>query len=199
VGVDAVIIFHGQVLGHEGDAVLGLAFVESGEGEDVAGSIPILVDQHEDLLSLVVLHFQDQLAKGGTIVGSLGYRNIQLDEVLGAGLAKAARDVALSVVGREEGVPFLISGVELEDIHQVEGKVGVGGKGGKVEDSPNHGLGYSLRILFTVDVDNSESRVAGPVSRGGCLGGRGGRFSFLLTVPQLLGLESKSESVARVG
>jgi len=194
-----VIVFHGQVLGHVRYAVLGLMQVESGEGEDMARSIPIPVDRHEDLMSLVILHFQDQPAKGGTIVGSTGHRDIQLDEVLGAGLAEAARDVALLVVGGVEGVPFLLSGVELEDIHQAEGKVGVGGEVQEVEDSTDHGLGCRLQVSLTVNMSNSETRVVRPANRGGCHGGRSSRFGFLLTIPQWPNLEPEAESMVGVG
>ena len=147
----------------------------------------------------MILHFQDQPAKGGTIVGSMGHRDVQLDEVLGAGMAQAARDVALSVVGGEEGVAFLISGVELEDIHQAEGEVGVGGEVGKAEDRTDHGLGCRLVVSFTVDVSNSETRVVGPASRGGHHGGRSSRFSFLLTIPQWPYPEPEVESMVGVG
>jgi len=134
-------------------------------------------------MSLVILHFQDQLVEGGTIVGSTGHGDIQFDEVLGAGLAEAARTVALSVVGRVEGIPFLLRGVETEDIHQTEGKVGVGGEVWEVEDSTDHGLGYRLMVSLTVNVSNLETRVVGPASRGRRHGGRSSRFSFLLTIP----------------
>jgi len=163
--------------------VLGLTFVESGEGEDMAGSVPVAIDRHKNLLTLVVFHFQDQPAEGGTIVGGLGDRGIQLDEVLGTGSAQAARDVALSVISRKEGVAFLIGGVEPEDVHQAEGEVGVGGEVGEAEDSTDHGLGCGLIVSFTVDVSHSETRVAGPASRGRCCGGGSSRFSLLLAIP----------------
>jgi len=88
----------------------------------------------------------------------------------------------------------------MEHIHQMEGKVGVGGEGegGKVEDSPNHGLGSRLKVSLAVNVNNMETRVARLASRGGCLGGRSSRFGFLLSIPQLLDLEPKVECMARV-
>jgi len=71
---------------------------------------------------------------------------------MGAGLAKATRNVALLGVSRVEGIPFLLRGVVAEHIHQTEGKVGVGGEGGKAEDSPNHGLGCRLKVSLAVNV-----------------------------------------------
>jgi len=133
-----------------------------------------------------------------TIVRGMGQRDIQLKEVLGAGSAEATRDVALLGVSRVEGVPLLLSGVITEHIHQMEGKVGVGGEGGKVEDSPNHGLGCRLKVSLAVDVNDTETRVARPASRVGCLGCRSSRFGFLLAIPQLLDPEPKAEYMARV-
>jgi len=43
-----------------------------------------------------------------------------------------------------------------------------------------------------------ETRVVRLASRGGCLGGRSGRFGFLLAIPKLLDLEPKAECMARV-
>jgi len=144
MGEDLVVIFHGQVLGHVGDMVLGLTPVESGEGKYVARSIPIVVDQHKDLVPLLIFHFQDQPAEGGTIVGGMGQGEVQLDKVLGVGPAEAARNVTLMVVCGEEGVTFVLGGVVMEHVHQSERKVGIGREGGEAEDGPNHGLGFGI-------------------------------------------------------
>jgi len=42
--------------------------VESGEREDMAGSIPVVVDRHENGLPFVSLHLENQAAEGCPIV-----------------------------------------------------------------------------------------------------------------------------------
>jgi len=72
VGIDARGIFHCQVLCQVGDTVLRLLTIESGEGEDMAGSIPVAVDGHEDGLSFVSLHLEDQVTERCPIIGGTG-------------------------------------------------------------------------------------------------------------------------------
>ena len=49
--------------------MLSLLTIESGEREDMAGSIPVAVDRHEDGLPFVSLHLENQVAEGCPIVG----------------------------------------------------------------------------------------------------------------------------------
>jgi len=86
---------------------------------------------------------------------------------LGGGLAKAGRDATLSLVIRGKGYPLLLRGVVVEDIHQAEGEVGIGGERRETEDGSNHGFGSSLVVAFTIYMNNPEARnVAGGGSRG---------------------------------
>ncbi len=61
-------VFLSQVLGQVGDVVLGLLMVESGEREDMARSIPVAVDRHENGLPFVSLHLENQVVEGCPIV-----------------------------------------------------------------------------------------------------------------------------------
>jgi len=96
-------------------------------------------------------------------------------------LAQAGRDVALLLVGRGKGLPLLLRGVEMEDIHQADGEIRVGGEGREAKDRPNHGFGSSLMIPFTINMNHMEagSMVAGR-GEGRC---SGSRFGLLGTTP----------------
>jgi len=87
-------------------------------------------------------------------------------------------------VSRKESTIFLISGVEPEDINQVEGEVRVGDKVGEIQNSTDHGLGCRLIVSLIVDVSHLETRVAGPANRGRCYGGGSSRFGLLLAILQ---------------
>jgi len=76
---------------------------------------------------------------------------------LGGGPAKAGRDATLSLVSRGKGYPLLLSGVVAEDIHQAEGKIGVGRERREMEDGSNHGFGSSLVVTFTIYMNNPEA------------------------------------------
>jgi len=45
----------------------------------------------------------------------------------------------------------------MEDIHQAEGEIGVGGEGREMEDGSNHGFGSSLMILLTIYINHPEA------------------------------------------
>jgi len=98
------------------------------------------------------------------------------------GLAKAGRDAALLLVSGGKSLPLLLRGVEMEDVHQAEGEIRVGGEGGKMEDCPNHGFCSSLMVWFTVNVDNMETRRLVGGRSGGLCGG--GLFGLFGTTPQ---------------
>ena len=100
--------------------MLGFSPVEGGVGKNVSSTIPVLVDGHENVVSRLVLHPEDQLAEGGTIEWSLGDREIQSKEVLRVDPAEAAGYVALSLVSRGKGIPLFFRGVELKDINQAK-------------------------------------------------------------------------------
>jgi len=64
VGINMGGVCLSQVLCQVGDAVLSLLTEESGEREDMARSIPVAVDRHEDGLPFVSLHLENQVAEG---------------------------------------------------------------------------------------------------------------------------------------
>jgi len=65
-----------------------------------------------------------------------------------------------------------------------------------MENCPNHSLGSSFVVLFTVDVDDLEARRVAVGRSGGWFGS--GWFCLFGTTPQLLEAKAQAETMTRV-